>query len=116
MRRWLSWIKRLATDQKNGGSNPSRRTIERKKIIEVSAGCLYQHFKGNLYMIVAVGTHTETGEKFVTYRDVQNNQMWVRPLSMFTDDIERDDYCGPRFRLIRDWDTDYYKCPSGQVG
>ena len=27
MRRWLSWIERVATDHKVGGSNPSRRAI-----------------------------------------------------------------------------------------
>ena len=76
---------------------------------QVTAGSIYQHFRGQLYMIVAVPEHTETGEKYVVYRNVNTNVVWCRPYSMFIETIDRDDYHGPRFTLIRDWDTDYKK-------
>lgn len=76
---------------------------------EVTAGSIYQHFKGNLYIVIAVSTHTETGEKYVTYRNVMSNEIWSRPYNMFIEFISRDGYNGPRFRLIRDWDKDYHK-------
>lgn len=32
-------------------------------------GDVYKHFKGNYYMIIAVGHHSETKEKMVVYYD-----------------------------------------------
>lgn len=35
-------------------------------------------------MLDSVGTHTETGEEFVCYRD-EDGRTWVRPLQMFNE-------------------------------
>lgn len=31
---------------------------------------IYKHFKGNLYMVEDVATHSETREKYVVYRAI----------------------------------------------
>ena len=61
----------------------------------------YRHFKGNEYELIAVATHSETMEPMVVYRALYGERgIWVRPLSMWTELVERDDYSGPRFRYI----------------
>ncbi|MBO4938457.1 MAG: DUF1653 domain-containing protein [Oscillospiraceae bacterium] len=59
----------------------------------------YRHFKGNEYELIAVATHSETMEPMVVYRALYGEGgLWVRPLSMWTETVERDGYHGPRFR------------------
>ena len=61
----------------------------------------YRHFKGNEYELIAVASHSETLEPMVVYRALYGEQgLWVRPLEMWTETVERDGYCGPRFRYI----------------
>jgi cyclomaltodextrinase / maltogenic alpha-amylase / neopullulanase len=62
---------------------------------------VYQHFKGGKYRVVGVAKHSETLEEFVTYYD-HKNEMWVRPLEMFLENVERDGKSMPRFRFISD--------------
>lgn len=50
----------------------------------VRRGQVYQHYKGNCYLVLEVATHTETEEQLVIYANVKNkNQIWARPLEMF---------------------------------
>ena len=61
----------------------------------------YRHFKGNEYELIAVATHSETMEPMVVYRALYGEKgLWVRPASMWTETVERDGYCGPRFRYV----------------
>lgn len=61
----------------------------------------YRHFKGNEYEVVAVGRHSETLEDYVIYRALYGEGgYWVRPLSMFFEDVERDGKVFPRFEYI----------------
>lgn len=63
----------------------------------------YRHFKGNEYEVLYIATHSETMEPMVVYRALYGEHgVWVRPASMWTEHIQRDDYSGPRFQYIGD--------------
>ena len=61
----------------------------------------YRHFKGKEYEVVGVAKHSETLEPMVVYRALYGEGgLWVRPLSMWNEHVEREDYSGPRFVYI----------------
>lgn len=58
----------------------------------------YRHFKGNLYEVIGIASHSETMEPMVIYRALYGDgALWVRPAAMWTETIDREDYHGPRF-------------------
>lgn len=68
---------------------------------DIKSGDRYQHYKGNLYEVLEVATHTETLEKFIIYRSVNNpEKVWARPLEMFCDEVEVESGAAPRFSRI----------------
>ena len=51
----------------------------------------YRHFKGNEYEAIGLARHSETLEQLVVYRALYGEGgLWVRPLDMFMEEIERD--------------------------
>lgn len=61
---------------------------------------IYRHFKGNRYRLLYVAKHSETLEPMVVYQALYGEQgIWVRPAHMWTEQVERPDYAGPRFAL-----------------
>jgi hypothetical protein len=63
----------------------------------------YQHFKGNYYLVLHLAKHSETDELMVVYQPQYGDRdIWVRPLSMFDETIQRDGKTLKRFRYLGD--------------
>lgn len=61
----------------------------------------YRHFKGGEYELIGTAKHSETLELMVVYRALYGEGgLWVRPAAMWTEQVEREDYSGPRFVYI----------------
>ena len=51
----------------------------------------YRHFKGNEYEVIGVARHSETEEPMVVYHALYGDGgLWVRPASMWNEQITRD--------------------------
>lgn len=62
---------------------------------------VYKHFKGGLYQVLFIAKNSENpDQEFVVYKSLEKDLIWIRPLSMFLENVNKDDYSGPRFSLI----------------
>lgn len=62
---------------------------------------LYRHYKGNDYRVSGVARHTESEEFLVVYQALYGEGgLWVRPLSMFIEQVEVDGKRLARFQYI----------------
>lgn len=66
---------------------------------KVVIGADYRHYKGHIYKVIAIARHSETLEDMVVYQD--ENSTWVRPLSMFCENVEIDGKVINRFKIIQ---------------
>jgi cyclomaltodextrinase / maltogenic alpha-amylase / neopullulanase len=63
----------------------------------------YRHFKGNEYEVLGVARDSESEQEYVVYRALYGERgLWIRPLSMFTEEVERDGRRQARFTFVAD--------------
>lgn len=63
---------------------------------------IYRHYKGKDYRLYDVATHSESGELLAVYRPLYGDRaLWVRPLAMWSEDIDAGGETLQRFRFLR---------------
>ena len=63
---------------------------------------IYKHYKGNKYELLYIANHSETLEKMVVYKALYGDEeIWVRPLSMWDEKVEVDGQMISRFTFIQ---------------
>ena len=60
----------------------------------------YLHYKGNYYTVLHKVKHSETEELLVLYKSENSDQLWVRPLTMFLEEVEVNGKKIPRFLYL----------------
>jgi hypothetical protein len=61
----------------------------------------YRHYKGRDYEVLGVARHSETEERLVVYRPLYGERgLWVRPLAMFTEEVEHEGVRQRRFSYM----------------
>ena len=62
---------------------------------------LYRHYKGGKYRVLHTGLNEATSEPVVVYQaQNETGQIWVRPVSSFTEWVDVDGVKIPRFTKI----------------
>jgi hypothetical protein len=63
----------------------------------------YKHYKGKQYEVIGIARHSETLEELVVYKALyqpESENIWVRPLKMFLEDVEIDGKKMKRFEYL----------------
>ena len=64
---------------------------------------IYRHFKGRTYKVIGLAKHSETLEELVVYISTDDeNDIWLRPESMFLENVTKNTKTFPRFELIEE--------------
>lgn len=59
---------------------------------------MYCHHKGQHYEVLGVAKHSETEEEYVVYRALYGDRgLWIRPVAMFIENVEKEGVSVPRF-------------------
>ena len=60
---------------------------------EIKINKIYRHFKGDLYLVQGIATHSETDEKLVIYQALYGEGgIFARPYDMFASQVDREKY------------------------
>ena len=63
----------------------------------------YKHYKGKEYEVIGIARHSETLEELVVYKALyqkDGENLWVRPLKMFIEEVVVDGETVKRFEYI----------------
>jgi cyclomaltodextrinase len=63
----------------------------------------YKHYKGKMYEVIGTSRHSETLEELVVYKALyqpEGENLWVRPLKMFVEEVRVDGKKMPRFEFL----------------
>ena len=86
------------------GSSACKQASMNQLVPEV--GATYEHYSGKRYTIVAIANHSEDLQKYVVYQGLYNdpefgnNPVWIRPLAMFMETVEKNGQIIPRFKRV----------------
>ena len=68
---------------------------------------IYRHYKGNLYELIDIARHSETLEDMIVYRALYGERgLWVRPASMWDEDVTTPNGTVKRFTYIAEKEED----------
>ena len=67
---------------------------------------IYKHFKGNKYELLDIAKHSETLEEMVIYKALYGDDgIWVRPSSMWDEEVEFEGKKVKRFTYLGEEDV-----------
>ena len=67
----------------------------------VVVGGHYEHYKGFRYKVLSIARHSETLEELVVYQALYGERgVWVRPLTMFLENVFFQGQVCPRFKFM----------------
>lgn len=81
------------------GKNEKLNNMTKEIKVYPEVGKKYRHYKGGLYEVLTMATHSETNEVLVVYKSLYFGSVYVRPLSMWFDEIQLDNKTVTRFTL-----------------
>jgi hypothetical protein len=70
-----------------------------EKVKYPKVGGKYQHYKGGLYEVITMATHSETGEPLVIYKSLLFGSVYARPLNIWFDVIDGQYSSEPLYRF-----------------
>jgi hypothetical protein len=63
----------------------------------------YRHYKGKYYELLGIARHSENLSELVVYKALylpEGENLWVRPLEMFCEEVILDGKSVPRFEFV----------------
>lgn len=60
--------------------------------MDVVVGKKYKHFKGHIYEVIALAKDSEDLSLKVVYKNIESDDVWVRPLSEFISKVDKIKY------------------------
>lgn len=72
---------------------------------------VYKHYKGDLYLVLGIARHSESGEKLVVHIQLSGRagaKMWARPYRQFIDEVIVNGVIKPRFVYIGEEVSDVF--------